>query len=312
MIDFLGNDAIRARLSQALAKGQLSHAYLLTGPAGSGKHTLARLLSAAMQCRGEENRPCLRCTQCRKVLQGVHPDCITVDDDEHKTIPVRLVRNACADLYTRPNEGARKIYLFPRAQDLNPQGQNALLKCIEEPPAYGAFFLLCEHAEQLLPTVRSRCVELSLAPLTEQTMLPALRKQFPSATDEALRNAALRSGGWLGQAQALLQTGDALFPQSTAFVQAYCAGTPSALLSVLVPMERCKREQLAPILEQWQTLLAGALSHQNTYPACKTIAAVRPTAALLSASRTLSRAAEMLERNVSAAHVCGMLAVLLR
>ena len=83
-----------------------------------------------------------------------------VDDPEKKTIPVKLVRDACTDLYIRPNEGQRKIYLFPRAQDLNQQGQNVLLKSIEEPPPYGTFLLLAEHAEQLLPTIRSRCVEL--------------------------------------------------------------------------------------------------------------------------------------------------------
>ena len=152
MDTFLGNDGLKQRLSTALAKGQLSHCYLLTGPVGSGKRTLAKHLAAAMQCTGE-NRPCLQCPQCRKVLSGVHPDLITVDDPEKKNIPVKLVRDACADLFIRPNEGQKKIYLFPRAQDLNPQGQNTLLKCIEEPPAYGVFLLLAEHAEQLLSLI---------------------------------------------------------------------------------------------------------------------------------------------------------------
>ena len=162
----LGNETIQQRLRNAQAKGQLSHCYLLCGPTGSGKHTLARYITAMMECTGAQ-KPCGRCPQCHKILTGAHPDVITVDEPDKVTIPVKLVREACADLYVRPNEGQKKIYVFPRAQALNPQGQNALLKCIEEPPPYGAFLLLCEHAEQLLPTIRSRCVELALAPLPE-------------------------------------------------------------------------------------------------------------------------------------------------
>ena len=156
----LGNDTIKARLSSALSNRRLSHCFLITGPVGSGKHTLARLLSAAMQCT-QETKPCLQCSQCRKVLDGMHPDIIHVTDSDRKAVSVKIVREACADLYIRPNEGNRKIYLFD--QELNPQGQNALLKSIEEPPPYGSFLLLTQHAEQMLPTIRSRCVELRLS-----------------------------------------------------------------------------------------------------------------------------------------------------
>ena len=90
-------------------------------------------------------------------------------------------------------KGQRKIYLFPRAQDLNQQGQNVLLKSIEEPPPYGTFLLLAEHAEQLLPTIRSRCVELRLSPLPEAVLLPALRERF-DVPEGTLRAAGVRAG----------------------------------------------------------------------------------------------------------------------
>ena len=185
----LGNDTLKQRLSALQAKGKLTHSFLLTGPEGSGRHTLARILCAAMQCTAPGERPCGVCPQCRKVLDGAHPDICIVDDPEKKTIPVKLVRDACTDLYIRPNEGQRKIYLFPRAQDLNQQGQNVLLKSIEEPPPYGTFLLLAEHAEQLLPTIRSRCVELRLSPLPEAVLLPALRERFPDVPEGTLRAA---------------------------------------------------------------------------------------------------------------------------
>ena len=311
MDTFLGNDGLKQRLSTALAKGQLSHCYLLTGPVGSGKRTLAKHLAAAMQCTGK-NRPCLQCPQCRKVLSGVHPDLITVDDPEKKNIPVKLVRDACADLFSRPNEGQKKIYLFPRAQDLNPQGQNTLLKCIEEPPAYGVFLLLAEHAEQLLPTIRSRCVELRLSPLPEALLRQELTRRSPHAAPESIRAAMERSGGYLGQAVTALEEAGDLLPQSKALAEALCQGSPGALLRVTAPMEKLKREQLLPILQQWQVLLAAALRSQcgqpALYPECARLAQKCSAAALLSDTEVLRQAMELCEANVGTAHICGLLA----
>ena len=313
---FLGNEPLKQRLASVLANGKLHHSYLLCGPAGSGKHTLARLLCAAMECTAAE-KPCLRCPQCHKVLHGTHPDIITVDDPDRKTLPVKLIRDTCADLYVRPNEGAKKIYLIPRAQDLNPQGQNALLKCMEEPPAYGVFLLLTDNAERLLPTVRSRCVELRLQPLADAVLLPALRERFPQAEESALRSAAARSGGYLGQAETLLRENSTdLFPQTKSFLAAYCAKDPVALLRVLVPMEKLKREALRPILTQWYELLASALTahagQTALRPECVQVASARSAAALLSSIDALKAALVRLDANVGPGHICGALSILLR
>ena len=308
----LGNDALKQRLSAALAKGQLSHCYLISGPEGAGKRTLAKLLAAAMQCT-ERKKPCCRCPQCRKALDGMHPDIITVDDPEKKGVSVKLVREACADLYIRPNEGTKKIYIFPRAQDLNPQGQNALLKCIEEPPAYGVFFLLTDNASRLLPTIRSRCVELRMAPLTDAQLISALQTRLPGTDVQTLRAAALRSGGSLGQALALAQENASLFPQTEAFAAAYRKGSSGDLLRVLAPMEKLKREQLRPILLQWYALLTSALTAQNGQPPLRKesseIAASRSAADLLHAVGALDRAQKLLDANVGTAHICGALFV---
>lgn len=308
----LGNDALKQRLSAALAKGQLSHCYLISGPEGSGKRTLARLLAAAMQCT-ERKKPCCRCPQCRKALDGMHPDIITVDDPEKKGVSVKLVREACADLYVRPNEGAKKIYIFPRAQELNPQGQNALLKCIEEPPAYGVFFLLTDNASRLLPTIRSRCVELRMAPLSDAQLISALQTRLPGADVQTLRAAALRSGGYLGQALTLAQENASLLPQTEAFAAAYASGSSGGLLRVLAPMEKLKREQLRPILLQWYALLTSALTAQNGQPPLRKessqIAASRSAADLLRAVDALDQAQKLLDANVGTAHICGALFV---
>ena len=123
----LGNERLKDNLTGSLRRGHISHFYLISGPAGSGRHTLAKLLAAAILCR-EPDAPCLHCRVCRKVLDGNHPDFITVDDPEKKTVPVDLIRQARADIFVRPNESDHKIYLFPRAQDMGLPGQNALLK----------------------------------------------------------------------------------------------------------------------------------------------------------------------------------------
>ena len=312
----LGNDRLKQNLTRSLAKGHVSHFYLISGPEGSGKHTLARLLGAAILCQGGD-KPCGRCTPCRKVMDGSHPDFITVDDPEKKQLPVKLIREACADLYIRPNEGAKKIYLIPRAQDLNPQGQNALLKCMEEPPEYGVFLLLTDNAERLLPTVRSRCVELRLQPLPESVLLPALRERFPQAQETALRSAALRGGGYLGQAETLLrENAEALLPQSVEFLQAYCAKDAVALLRVLAPMEKLKRDSLRAVLVEWYELLASALTvragQTPLRPECSRLAAARSAAALLRGVDALRTALVQVDANVGPGHICGELSILLQ
>ena len=109
----LGNARLKDNLTAALQQGKTAHFYLISGPQGSGKHTLASLLAAAMMCQ-QPQRPCCRCAACRKVLDRVHPDVITVEDPEHKAVPVRIIRQMRDDVFIRPNEGNHKVYIFPR------------------------------------------------------------------------------------------------------------------------------------------------------------------------------------------------------
>ncbi len=312
----LGNDTLKQRLTASLSRDCSSHSYLITGPLGSGKHSLAKLLAAALQCTGED-KPCCRCNQCRKVLEGIHPDVITVDDPEKKTITVKLVREVCSDLYIRPNEGNKKIYLFPRAQDMRTEGQNALLKCIEEPPSYGVFLFLAEHSEQLLTTIRSRCVELRMSPLPDTVLQQELHRRFPTEDPAALSAALLRSEGYLGKALKLMEEKAALLPQTEAFVKAYCSADPAVpLLSVLVPMEKLKREQLRSIFPEWLMLISAALRVRSglpsVHPLCKQLADSRSTAALLRGANAIREAMDLTEANVGPAHICGALSILLR
>ena len=155
-------DIAAARIRDAASRNALSHALLLTG--GEGRLELARYAAAALECEAEGSRPCGVCRACRKVEEDIHPDVITVRDDQHKNVAVAVIREMRSDVYIRPNEGRRKVYLFPDCSLLTEQDQNVLLKIVEEGPPYAAFLFCAENPSGVLQTLRSRCVELKLRP----------------------------------------------------------------------------------------------------------------------------------------------------
>ena len=178
-----GNERVKEQLSrQEMGRG-LSHAYIISGPAGSGKHILAQSLAAGMLCASPGEKPCWRCAPCLKVKKGLHPDVSTVaGPEEGKPITVDQVRALRSGAYIRPNEGERKVYILEGADQMNASAQNALLKLLEEGPPFAAFLLLARNSGALLETVRSRCEEVSL--------LPAGRRPDPDTDQE--RSALVR------------------------------------------------------------------------------------------------------------------------
>ena len=311
--ELLGNERLRENLSGSIARGRISHFYLISGPAGSGKRTLARLLAAAILCKGSR-KPCGVCNPCRKVMNGSHPDFITVEDPEHKNVAVQIIREFREDVFIRPNESDHKIYLL--AQPLGTEGQNALLKILEEPPAYGVFLLLTDNPEKLLPTVRSRCTELALQPLPEALLRRKLQETFPGTDNDAITAAIVRSGGYLGQAKELLEAGETVSPQTECYLRGYGQRDPIALLQALVPMEKWKRDQLIPELQQWTELTENALACRSGAPAASPMARElsqrRSARELLTAIEHLQKATNYAQGNISPAAICGWLAWVLR
>ncbi len=308
---FLGNRELKARLSGSFDTGRASHAYLLCGPKGSGKRTLAKILAAAFQCTAEAGVPCGHCNQCRKVFGDIHPDVITVDDPEKKILPVDKIREARTDAFLRPNEGKRKIYVIPRAQDMNENGQNALLKLIEEPPAYGVFFLLTDNAGRMLPTIRSRCAELRLEPVAKQEALAWLLQRHPAENRETLENAVFRSGGYLGQAEEILQNGG-LDPKTEEFVRAFGEKDRFGMRWLLCSMEKMSRDKLGELLRQWLDLTAEAMTVRSGLPGTAQAVAMgrkRTLLELKEGADHLRKALQLCEANVGTGHLCGWLAV---
>ena len=133
-----------ARLRAAASRGALSHALILSG--AGDRNAAAHYAAAALECTGTD-KPCLVCAHCRKVLADIHPDVLTVRDDEHAELSVDVIRGVRTDAFIRPNEGACKVYLFPDCTRLNEKDQNVLLKTVEEGPPYAAFLLKLETAK---------------------------------------------------------------------------------------------------------------------------------------------------------------------
>jgi len=173
------------------------------------------------------------------------------------------------------------------------------------------FILLTDNPEKLLPTVRSRCTELKLLPLPEAILLRQLALDFPQLDAEDLRSAAVRSGGFLGQARTLLDGSGSVPPQTDAFIRAVCTKDALALAQTLVPMEKWKRDALADILQQWRELAENALACRSgigaVSPLARQLSQARPPEELLEICHTLGKALTCTQSNVSPAAVCGWL-----
>ncbi|GHU72419.1 hypothetical protein FACS1894184_20150 [Clostridia bacterium] len=156
------------------------HAFLLTGQEGTGKRTLAKIYAQALMCEaGPEQRPCGECGGCRRVEHDSHPDITVVKpggdpESKSRSITVNQAREVIKTLSRTAYEGRYKALIIHQADRMQPAAQNALLKTLEEPPRGCVFFLITEKRNELLPTVRSRCVWLPVPPLGIESAAKAL------------------------------------------------------------------------------------------------------------------------------------------
>lgn len=157
-----GNASLKTALQKALAD-RFPQAVLLSGDDPAALAAWSDVLAAGILCESASPRPCGTCLSCRKVSEGVHPD-LTVIDEGESELKVDLARRIKAENAIIPNDGARRVTVIRHAHNLNPMAQNALLKELEEPPAYAFFVLTAEQPDTLLQTVRSRCTKFALAP----------------------------------------------------------------------------------------------------------------------------------------------------
>ena len=199
-----GNTPLVEQLRRSAASGRSSHAYLFLGGAGAGKRLIANTFAKALQCEGEK-RPCDSCKSCHAFNHGNHPDVIYFQPLKNgKTSTIEDVREQLLETVDlKPFQYEKKIYIIEKADTLNIQSQNALLKTLEEPPAHAVFLLLAERAEAFLPTILSRVVVMKIRPLSAETIADYLMQAGHLAEESHILSAYAQ--GRIGQALELVE-----------------------------------------------------------------------------------------------------------
>lgn len=165
MINFplTGNVNIKDSVTNSLRERRIPHAILIEGDVGTGRHTLANYIAKAIVCEGE-NIPCGECRGCKSADSCNHPDIlVTAPEENKKNIAVGQIRELKEETIIKPHIAKAKVFVIDKADTMNDQSQNALLKVLEEPPAAVFFILIAESKASFLETVISRCVVLTLS-----------------------------------------------------------------------------------------------------------------------------------------------------
>ena len=144
--DIIGQEQIKSHLKNAIATGKVSHAYIINGERFSGKEFVARVFAMALQCEKGGEEPCQQCHSCKQALSGNQPDIIYLTHEKPGSIGVDDIRAQInGDVAIKPYSSPYKIYIISEAEKMTVQAQNALLKTVEEPPAYAVILLLYDR-----------------------------------------------------------------------------------------------------------------------------------------------------------------------
>lgn len=177
--DIIGQEQIKKHLQNALSTGKISHAYIINGERFSGKEFIAKTFAMALQCETGGLEPCQECHSCKQALSGNQPDIIRVTHEKPGSIGVDDIRSQInGDIAIKPYSSRYKIYIMNEAEKMTVQAQNALLKTLEEPPAYAVILLLTTNVNSLLQTILSRCVVLNMKPVSDELVKNFLMSQM--------------------------------------------------------------------------------------------------------------------------------------
>lgn len=209
----IANTAVKEHIGFDIAKGRASHAYIIEGPAGSGKHTIARMIASALSCLNSDNDayplPCGICDNCRKIKDFNSGDVVYVNKEDKASIGVDAVRTIREGLYVMPNDSDYRTYIIEEADKMTPAAQNAFLLSLEEPPSFVVFLLLTEDRQKLLETIRSRAQIVRTETIKHDVMREYLLttssgKALGMRSPDELDRIISISGGVIGKALMLL------------------------------------------------------------------------------------------------------------
>lgn len=177
--DIIGQEQIKEHLQNALSTGKVSHAYIINGEKSSGKEFIAKIFAMALQCEADGVEPCNECRSCKQTLSKNQPDIIYVTHEKPNTVSVDDIRaQVNNDVGIKPYSSKYKIYIINEAEKMTQQAQNAILKTLEEPPAYAVIILLVSNINTLLPTILSRCVTLNMKPVRDELVKKFLMEEM--------------------------------------------------------------------------------------------------------------------------------------
>lgn len=207
--EFIGQEYIVQTLTNALSMGMISHAYLFSGPRGSGKTTLARLLAKSLNCQNRKEKefePCNKCSSCSEINEGRTVDLIEIDAASHRGIDeMRELRDGIRFV---PTKSKYKIFIIDESHQLTKEASNALLKTLEEPPSHAVFILATTEIHKMIPTILSRCQRFDFRRLTAKEIFKKLeficKKENLKMEKDALEIIALNSSGSFRDAESLL------------------------------------------------------------------------------------------------------------
>ena len=288
--DFQGNSAVVQRIREMLARGRFPQSMVLSGPEGSGKYTLAQMCAKAVNCLEapiSDGLPdfCGHCSNCARIagadnleerfaeaveaweaLRDVdkketrimiqsHPEVMIVPPDPPQMlIKVGQVRNVKADIYFKPAQGRRKVYIFTQSSFMK-EAANSLLKILEEPPEFASLILLTTNPGELLPTIRSRCITLTLSPLPNEEVESYLAAKRPELNQKQRKLAARLAEGAIGRALSLDLT-------------AYIAARSDALTLLHSAVESTDHSALFKVTESYRS---GAEGKEKTGHLIRTV-----------------------------------------
>lgn len=195
--ELLGHEWAVNLLTEHISQGQLRHAYLITGPEGVGRRTLALRLAQAVNCLQPPapGQPCRACRACQQIERMQHPDLAVVQAEQRGgTLKVEQVRELQRSLSLAPYDARYRVALLLRFEEANLSAANALLKTLEEPAPQVLMLLTAESPERLLPTIVSRCEVLRLRPAPLEQVVDGLQQRGDLAAEQA-RLLAHISGG---------------------------------------------------------------------------------------------------------------------
>ena len=205
--EIVGQEHIVQTLTNAILSGAISHAYLFSGPRGSGKTTTARLLAKAVNCEDKKGfEPCNQCSSCLEINQGKALDLIEIDAASHRGIDeIRELRDGIGFV---PTKLKYKVFIVDESHQLTKEASNALLKTLEEPPSHAIFILATTEIHKMIPTIISRCQRFDFRKLTMPEIIKRLKfiseKEKVKIEGPALELIALNSGGSIRDAESLL------------------------------------------------------------------------------------------------------------